>query len=145
MAVFIRWAQVRKFSRSGGDEVHPEHNVQDAVQAVNRLYKIRYNPSRISGRRVHLTSAAGKLMLTMLAAVAGMERDLLVERTHSGLARAKAEGKTLGLPTRAQTGVKGRMSRCLRKGKSARKLVSTFVARLLTAQASPLRRLLRDW
>jgi len=37
-------------------------------------------------------------MLTMLAAVAEMERDLLVERTQSGLARAKAEGKTLGRP-----------------------------------------------
>lgn len=34
----------------------------------------------------------------MLAAVAEMERDLLVERTQSGLARAKAEGKTLGRP-----------------------------------------------
>jgi DNA invertase Pin-like site-specific DNA recombinase len=43
-----------------------------------------------------LTSAAGKMMLTMLAAVAEMERDLLVERTQAGLARAKAEGKTLG-------------------------------------------------
>lgn len=35
-------------------------------------------------------------MLTMLASVAEMERDLLVERTQAGLARAKAEGKKLG-------------------------------------------------
>lgn len=35
-------------------------------------------------------------MLAMLAAVAEMERDLIVERTQAGLARAKAEGKTLG-------------------------------------------------
>jgi putative DNA-invertase from lambdoid prophage Rac len=48
--------------------------------------------------KLDLTSAAGKLMLTMLAAVTEMERDLLVERTQSGLARAKAEGKTLGRP-----------------------------------------------
>lgn len=47
-----------------------------------------------------LTSAAGKLMLSMLAAVAEMERDLLVERTQAGLARAKAEGKTLGRPVK---------------------------------------------
>jgi putative DNA-invertase from lambdoid prophage Rac len=50
--------------------------------------------------KLDLTSPAGKLMLTMLAAVAEMERDLLVERTQSGLARAKAQGKTLGRPTR---------------------------------------------
>ncbi|WP_151448129.1 recombinase family protein [Lacisediminimonas profundi] len=47
-----------------------------------------------------LTSAAGKLMLTMLSAVAEMERDLLVERTQAGLARAKAEGKRLGRPSK---------------------------------------------
>lgn len=47
-----------------------------------------------------LASAAGKMMLTMLAAVAEMERDLLVERTQSGLARAKSEGKTLGRPSK---------------------------------------------
>lgn len=50
--------------------------------------------------KLDLTSSAGKLMLTMLAAMAEMERDLLVERTQSGLARAKAEGKILGRPTR---------------------------------------------
>ena len=45
-----------------------------------------------------LTSPAGKLLLMMLSAVAEMERDLLVERTQAGLARAKAEGKILGRP-----------------------------------------------
>lgn len=40
------------------------------------------------------------MMLTMLAAVAEMKRDLLVERTQSGLARAKSEGKTLGRPSK---------------------------------------------
>lgn len=39
-------------------------------------------------------------MLTMLAAVDEMERDLLVERTQAGLARAKSEGKTLGRPSK---------------------------------------------
>lgn len=39
-----------------------------------------------------LSSAAGKLLLSMLAAVAEMERDLLIERTQAGLSRAKAEG-----------------------------------------------------
>jgi DNA invertase Pin-like site-specific DNA recombinase len=40
------------------------------------------------------------MMLTMLAAVAEMERDLLIERTQAGLARAKSEGKTLGRPAK---------------------------------------------
>lgn len=49
---------------------------------------------------VDLTAPAGKLLLSMLAAVAEMERDLLVERTQAGLTRAKAEGKTLGRPSK---------------------------------------------
>ncbi|PLY40957.1 resolvase [Janthinobacterium sp. ROICE36] len=45
---------------------------------------------------VDLTSAAGKMTMSVLGAVAEFERDLLVERTQAGLARARAEGKTLG-------------------------------------------------
>lgn len=45
-----------------------------------------------------LTSSAGKLVLSTLAAVAEMERDILIERTNAGLARARKEGKRLGRP-----------------------------------------------
>lgn len=38
----------------------------------------------------------------MIAAVAEFERDLLIERTQAGLARAKSEGKTLGRPQALQ-------------------------------------------
>lgn len=40
------------------------------------------------------------MLLNMLAAVAEMERDLLVERTQAGLQRAKAQGKKLGRPAK---------------------------------------------
>ena len=53
------------------------------------------------GVRVHclalggmdLTSPAGKMTMGVINAVAEFERDLLIERTQSGLARAKAAGK----------------------------------------------------
>jgi putative DNA-invertase from lambdoid prophage Rac len=38
------------------------------------------------------------MMTTMLAAVAELERDLLVERTQAGLAKAKQQGKILDRP-----------------------------------------------
>lgn len=47
---------------------------------------------------VDLTSSTGKLTMTVINAVAEFERDLLIERTQTGLSRAKAEGKTLGRP-----------------------------------------------
>lgn len=58
------------------------------------------------GVRVHclalggadLTSAAGKMTMSVLSAVAEFERDLLLERTAAGLARARATGKMLGRP-----------------------------------------------
>lgn len=45
-----------------------------------------------------LTSPAGKMTMGVINAVAEFERDLLIERTQVGLARAKAEGKSLGRP-----------------------------------------------
>jgi len=48
---------------------------------------------------VDLTSAAGKLTMGVIAAVAEFERDLLIERTQAGLQRARASGKALGRPS----------------------------------------------
>lgn len=48
---------------------------------------------------VDLTSAAGRMTMQVLNAVAEFERDLLIERTQAGIARAKAEGKTMGRPS----------------------------------------------
>lgn len=45
-----------------------------------------------------LISPAGKMTMGVIAAVAEFERDLLIERTQSGLSRAKSKGKTLDLP-----------------------------------------------
>jgi len=58
------------------------------------------------GVRVHclalggmdLTSPAGKMTMGVINAMAEFERDLLIERTQAGLARAKSEGKSLGRP-----------------------------------------------
>ena len=44
----------------------------------------------------YLATPAGKLMLTMLAAVAELERENLKVRQLAGLERARAEGKSLG-------------------------------------------------
>ena len=47
---------------------------------------------------VDLTSPAGKMTMQVLGAVAEFERDLLIERTQSGLNRAVQQGKKLGRP-----------------------------------------------
>ena len=50
----------------------------------------------MGGQRIDTRSPTGKLMVTMLGAVAEFERGLLLERQKEGVARAKADGKYKG-------------------------------------------------
>ena len=45
---------------------------------------------------IHTDGAVGRLVLSMLAAFAEFERELIRERTLEGMARAAAEGKPIG-------------------------------------------------
>ena len=47
---------------------------------------------------IDLTTATGKLQFHMISAFAEFERDLNLERTLDGLARARAQGKRIGRP-----------------------------------------------
>ncbi|MGV2293480.1 recombinase family protein [Trinickia sp. YCB016] len=71
-------------------------NAMDVRSTIDRLAAegVRVHCLALGG--VDLTSAAGKMTMGVLIAVAEFERDLLIERTHAGIARARAEGKTLG-------------------------------------------------
>ncbi|HEB3529364.1 TPA: recombinase family protein [Burkholderia cenocepacia] len=73
-------------------------NAMDVRATVETLAErgIRIHCLALGG--VDLTSAAGRMTMQVLNAVAEFERDLLIERTQSGIARAKAEGKNLGRP-----------------------------------------------
>ncbi|MAC59590.1 MAG: resolvase [Novosphingobium sp.] len=74
-------------------------NAMDVRATVEQLadMKVRVHCLALGG--VDLTSAAGKMTMGVIAAVAEFERDLLVERTQAGLSRAKAQGKRLGRPS----------------------------------------------
>jgi len=65
-------------------------------------------------------------MLNMLAAVAEMERDLLVERTQSGLARAKSKGKVLGRPSKTTIGQRDQIIDLRKKGASVSELSRAY-------------------
>lgn len=82
---------VTKLDRLGRNAM----DVRGTVEALAGM-GVRVHCLALGG--VDLTSPAGKMTMGVIAAVAEFERDLLIERTQSGLARAKAEGKTLGRP-----------------------------------------------
>ena len=73
-------------------------NVMDLRVTVERLAAEGVKVHCLALGGVDLTSAAGKMTMAVIAAVAEFERDLLIERTQAGLARAKASGKVLGRP-----------------------------------------------
>lgn len=88
---------VSKLDRLGRDAIDVQTTVRDLEAAGIGVVVLNL------GRDTDLTTTAGKLLLTMLAAVAEMERDLIRERTRAGLERAKADGKVLGRrPTTTQ-------------------------------------------
>lgn len=82
---------VTKMDRLGRD-------AQDVIGTIKALAKRKISVIVLQLGKLDLSSAAGKLILGVIAAVAEIERDLLVERTQAGLERAKAQGKKLGQP-----------------------------------------------
>ncbi len=73
-------------------------NAMDVRATVEALAGMGVRVHCLALGGVDLTSPAGKMTMGVIAAVAEFERDLLVERTQAGLARARSEGKTLGRP-----------------------------------------------
>lgn len=82
---------VTKLDRLGRDAI-------DVSVTVSKLEKMGIKVHCIALGGVDLTSSAGKMTMGVINTVAQFERDLLIERTQSGLIRAKSQGKTLGRP-----------------------------------------------
>jgi putative DNA-invertase from lambdoid prophage Rac len=84
---------VLKLDRLGRD-------VQDVLSTIEVLASRQLHVLSMDLDGVDLTSAAGKLQLTVLAAVAAFERDRIKERTREGLARST---KKSGRPEAVET------------------------------------------
>lgn len=84
---------VSKLDRLGRD-------AQDIGMTVKSLAARKIAVVVLQLGKLDLASPAGKMMMHMLAAFAEMERDLLIERTQAGIARARAQGKRIGRPSK---------------------------------------------
>jgi putative DNA-invertase from lambdoid prophage Rac len=101
-------------------------NAMDVRSTVEHLQKngVRVHCLALGG--VDLTSPAGKMTMGVIAAVAEFERDLLIERTHAGLARAKREGKTLGRTPALNTAQQQEALQKLSKGVSVAQVARDY-------------------
>jgi DNA invertase Pin-like site-specific DNA recombinase len=110
---------VSKLDRLGRDAV-------DVLQTVRQLQEKGVHVIVHQLGNTDLTSPAGRLLLTMLSAVAEMERDLLIERTQAGLERAKAEGKPLGRPSKTTDEDRRNILERLKAGDSVSQVARDF-------------------
>ena len=101
--------------------MRPLRRVTVKLLAVRRISVIVLQLGKLD-----LASQTGKMMLTMLAAAAEMERALLVERTQSGLARAKSEGKTLVRPSKTTAEQRGEIMAKHAQGESVSALARFY-------------------
>lgn len=101
-------------------------NAMDVRATVEALAdeQVRVHCLALGG--VDLTSAAGKMTMGVIAAVAEFERDLLIERTQAGLVRAKADGKKLGRPSVLTDEQKSKITKARAEGASFGDLAKEF-------------------
>jgi DNA invertase Pin-like site-specific DNA recombinase len=73
-------------------------SVADMLAIVARLEakRVALRVLSMGGSEVDTRTPTGRLMLTMLGAVAEFERALMLERQREGIAKAKAEGRYIG-------------------------------------------------
>lgn len=80
---------VTKLDRLGRDSIDVQQTIQWFKENGIRLIVLQLG-------NLDLTSSSGALIVGVLSSIAAFERELLIERTQAGLARAKAQGKKLG-------------------------------------------------
>lgn len=110
---------VTKLDRLGRNAMDVRKTVEDLA-----AMEVRVHCLALGG--MDLTSAAGKMTMSVITAMAEFERDLLIERTEAGLARAKAEGKVLGRPWSVSQGQMEQIRQKLAQGFSVASLAKEF-------------------
>ncbi|MFL6450442.1 MAG: recombinase family protein [Bryobacteraceae bacterium] len=110
---------VTKLDRLGRNAI----DVRSTVEKLTAL-GIKVHCLQLGG--ADLTSAAGKMTMQVLCAVAEFERDLLIERTQSGINRAKSEGKHMGRKHSLTIEQRAEVQRRLTAGRSVRSIASEF-------------------
>lgn len=110
---------VAKLDRLGRDAIDVQQTLRNLAERHIKVFVLQLGET-------DLNSSAGKLLVTMLAAVAEMERDLLIERTQAGLQRAKADGKQLGRKPKLTESDKAAIKAALDSGESIASIAKTY-------------------
>lgn len=110
---------VTKLDRIGRDSIDVQQTVERFQTEGIRLVVLQLG-------NLDLTSSAGSLMVKMLAAVADFERDLIIERTQAGQARARAAGTHMGRPSKTSPAQRQDIRLALTTGATVSGMAATY-------------------
>jgi putative DNA-invertase from lambdoid prophage Rac len=110
---------VTKLDRIGRDSIDVQQTVERFQSEGIRLVVLQLG-------NLDLTSSAGALMVKMLAAVADFERDLIIERTQAGQARARAAGTHMGRPSKTSPEQRQEIRASLTTGATVSSMASSY-------------------
>ena len=110
---------VTKLDRIGRDSIDVQQTVERFQGEGIRLVVLQLG-------NLDLTSSAGALMVKMLAAVADFERDLIIERTQAGQARARAAGTHMGRPSKTTSDQRRAIRQALTAGATVSSMATTY-------------------
>lgn len=110
---------VTKLDRLGRDSIDVQQTVSRFEAEGMRLVVLQLG-------NLDLTSSAGALMVKVLAAVADFERDLIIERTQAGQARARGEGKHMGRPAKTTPAQRQAIRQALAGGATVTSMAAEF-------------------
>jgi len=114
-------------------------NASDVEATVMQLQGLGIKVYCLALGGTDLTSSSGKLTMNVINAVAQHERDLISERTLSGLRRAKAQGKKLGRPKALSAENMRKALKLIEQGKSNSEIAKTLEVSRMTIMRLKLR------
>lgn len=104
------WQQVMDLSTKGSIDailtVRLDRAMRSTIELLDALRTLEARGVALvcCDQPIDTSSGMGRLMITILAAMAEFERELISERTKAGLARARAQGVRLGRPPKEKGG-----------------------------------------
>ncbi|MEP0709514.1 MAG: recombinase family protein [Parvibaculum sp.] len=108
-------------------------SLQDLVGFLSELHGMRADLF-LHQQGIDTTTPAGKAMFQMLGVFSEFERSMIQERVKAGLARARAQGKTLGRPRIVDDRLRQTIASARAEGLSVRKIATQVGASVGTVQ-----------
>lgn len=110
---------VTKLDRLGRSAINIRQTIEELGQRGVKVHCLQ-----LGG--LDLNSAAGKIIMSVVAEVANFEKELLIERVNSGIKRAISQGKTLGRPSKLSEKTKEEIRIRKAKGETVYGLAKAF-------------------